>query len=289
MAQSGYAYIYDDFLSDKKYERDLAVLESRLATLDLAGRVGKLALFRSAKDLVESLASQGVTTIVVVGNDRTLDKVLWFLPYLKVTLGYLPVTEPCGIAAALGIPKGEEACDILAARLIEKLDMGLLDERYFLTEVILENSAASVDIEGRFRLSPMHGGRICIRNLGGIGEADKADAGDGLLEAVITPQTESAGFFKRNSFPETRIKFEHGGLTAHDPMEARVDCHTANSLKFKLGIEKGKLSVITGRRRKPAQAGLPKRSEFANLPGTVRNGKNIGAGGGIGIRTSLRG
>jgi len=168
MRQDAYAFIYDDFLSDRKYERVLAALDQRLASLDLIGRTARLAMFRNAKDLVESLVGQGSTTIVMVGNDQTLDKVMWFLPDMNVTLGYLPVADPSRVAQLLGIPSGPEACDVLAARLIETVDVGRLDDRYFLTEVALEHTLAAIDVEGRYRISPARGGSIFIRNLGSM-------------------------------------------------------------------------------------------------------------------------
>ncbi len=270
MSSAGYAFIYDDFLNDRKYERPLAELEARLASLDLTGRVGRLTLFRSAKDLIESLVSQGVSTVVIVGNDRTLDKVMWFLPDLDVTLGYLPVDGPSRVAEILGIPVGSEACDILAARLIETVDMGKLDDRYFLTEVALEQTTAAVDIEGKFRISPIAGGSVYIRNLGSVGEQGEAsaDARDGLLEVVVQPQEDKRGGMRRRNNPAaTRIFMRFGEIVSNDPAEVKVDNHVVNSMKFKIGIVPKKLKIITGRRRQllPAKGGLLKNAANANL------------------------
>lgn len=271
MTRDSYAFIYDDFLNDRKYERMLAELDARLASLDLVGRSGRLTLFRSAKDLVESMVSQGVTTIVVVGNDRTLDKVMWFLPDLDVTVGYLPVDEPSGVADVLGIPKGIEACDVLAARLIETLDVGKLDDRYFLTEVSLPQTIASVGIEGMYRISPPHGGSITVRNLS-TGVANgvlAADARDGFLEVVVTPREEGNGKRRRGKkAEETRILLRRGEIVSPDPVEVFADNHVLNGMRFTLGIVPKKLKIVTGRNRKlsPVAEPLPKLKNVATLP-----------------------
>lgn len=271
MTRDSYAFIYDDFLNDRKYERMLAELDARLASLDLVGRSGKLTLFRSAKDLVESMVSQGVTTIVVVGNDRTLDKVMWFLPDLDVTVGYLPVDEPSGVADVLGIPKGIGACDVLAARLIETLDVGKLDDRYFLTEVSLPQTIASVGIEGMYRISPPNGGSITVRNLS-TGVANgvlAADARDGFLEVVVTPREEGNGKRRRGKkAEETRILLRRGEIVSPDPVDVFADNHVMNGMRFTLGIVPKKLKIVTGRNRKlsPVAEPLPKAKNVATFP-----------------------
>lgn len=286
MQAGTYAFIYDDLLNDRRYERDLAAIEARLTSLDVQGRIGRLTLFRSAKDLIESMVSQGVGTVVVVGNDRSLDKVLWFLPDLDVTLGYLPVEGPSPVADLLGIPTGVGACDILAARLIETLDMGTIDGRYFLTEASIPSTIASVDIEGRYRISPMHGGSITIRNLGNgsMNGLPQADAKDGLLEVVVLPgETPRKSRWDRSpKANETRILIRHGEIVSPDPVDVQVDHHVLNGFRFRLGIVPRSLRVITGRaRRLVAVEGLSNRTRTATLPNTqaVLRPRAVPAGG----------
>ncbi|HWQ99328.1 MAG TPA: hypothetical protein VN397_00585 [Candidatus Methylomirabilis sp.] len=266
-----YAYLYDDFLTDKSYERALANIETRASVLGIQGRVARLAIFRSARELVESLVREGAETIVVVGNDRTLEKTMWFLPDLPVTVGFLPVTEPSSIATMLGIPVGDAACDVLAARRVEMLDVGKLDDRYFLTEVTLESTKATVDIEGQYRVSPDRGGSIAIRNLGNINKEGiaSADARDGMLEAVITPlDPEASGnrfsFHRSEPRMETRVLLRDGAILSDEPVDVTVDGHRMNGFSFRLGIVPKKLKLITGRNKRlaPAVRDLPRAAAF---------------------------
>lgn len=270
---TGYAYIYDDFLADRRFERELAAFETRLNAFDLAGRIGRMSLFRSARDLVEGMVDQGASTVVIVGNDGTLDKTMWFLPDLPVTIGYIPLVGPSAVGRLLGITEGPDACNVLAARLIETLDMGRLDDRYFLTEVTLPLTTAVLNVEGRYKVAPINGGSMAIRNLGGI-----ADPKDGMLEAVITPyDAEKRGLFRRKSAAPgqpTSVMFRYGELVSQEPVEACVDNHAVSGFKFNVSVVPEKLRLITGRgRRRSTEDGmsLPRRAKNATLH-TATNG-----------------
>lgn len=253
-----YAYLYDDFLSEPAYQRVLANVETRCSVLGIRGRVSRLAIFRSAKELVEGLVKDGAQTVVVVGSDKTLEKVMWFLPDLPVTIGYIPVAQPSGIASLLGIPFGESACETLAARRIETIDMGKVNDRYFLTEVIVRDTRASVNVEGKYSIGCAQAGMVSIRNLGGItaqGVA-AANAKDSQLELVVQPMPEQSapsrfGFFKRKEkLPEsTRMFLTHGTITSPEPIDAVADGHQMNAFSFAVSVLPFKLKIITGRKK----------------------------------------
>lgn len=251
-----YAYIYDDFLSDRRYQDMLAALETRLASLGLSGHVGRLTLFRSAKELVEQFVNKGATTIVVVGNDQSLDKVMWFLPDLPVTLGYIPLAAPADIATLLHVPLGLDACEALGARLIETLDVGKLDDRYFLTEAVFEHTRARLSVEGNYRLSLTQGGTIAIRNLGAVSKQgySLSDARDGLLEVIMSPHREEdfASKIKRRfgTVPlETCVMIRSGVIESDQPVDGHADRFAISGFRFAISILPDKLRVITGRHR----------------------------------------
>jgi len=252
-----YAYLYDDFLVDPRYQDILDALETHLASLGLSGRIGRLTLFRNAKELVEDFVRQGIKNVVIVGNDNTLDKVLWFLPELPVTMGYIPLAEPAGIARLLNIPAGLGACDVLGARLIETLDVGKLNDRYFLSEVIFENTTASLFVDQTYRLTLMSGGTMEIRNLGRVAglTTNLANAQDGLLEAVITPRGPSmkSRFWTKLKVlppPETKVTLKVGQILSTQPMDGHADRYAVSGFRFSVSIEPQKLKVIMGRKLK---------------------------------------
>lgn len=249
-----FAYVYDDFLSDRRYEKDLSTLETELSRRGIEGRVVRLAMFRSAKEMVSDLVKIGVKNVVFVGNDDTLQKMMWFLPDLDVTVGFLPLAEPSAVARMLGIPLGTGAIDVLAARLVEVLDVGRLNDRYFLTEVVVPSTMASLNVENRFRVSPSEGGAIAVRNLGMMGEDGRsnADPKDGLLTAVVqtSPEGKNAWPWKKTELKETRLFLKTGSIESKEPIDVFVDGHALNGFQFQLSIVPSKLKIITGREKK---------------------------------------
>lgn len=273
MGQGSYAFVYDEVLNERRYERQLSALEARLTTLGLSGRTIRLAMFRSAKDAIEGLVRHGVSTIVIIGNDRTLDKVMWFLPDLDVTLGYLPVFGPSDVGIPLGIPSGVDACDVLAARIVETIDVGICEDRYFLTEAKITNTIAAVNIEGRFSLSTMHGGTIIVRNLD-IRNADgeiRNDVKDGLLEVIVKPKDVGApSRWGRKKAQVTKMYMRHGEIVSPDPVDLQIDGHVTNGFHFRFKIAPRALKVIAGRTRRlsPQEELLSAEPKSATLPAT---------------------
>ena len=278
MTDSRYAFVYDEILSERKYERDLMALQVKLTTLNITGRDIRLAMFRSVKETIESLVKQGVTTIVVVGNDRTLDKVMWFLPDLDVMLGYIPLIPPTDVAAPLGIPVGLAACDVLAARLVETIDVGICDNRYFLTEAKMTNTIAAISVEGKFSLSPMNGGTIIIRNLDiRNGEHEiRNDAKDGLLEVIVKPNPVQTSRWQKPTSDITKMYMKSGMVISPEPVDVLIDGHMMNGFRFPFGIAPKKLKMIVGRGRKlsPQDTVLPDRAPSS----TLRSAPGFGQG-----------
>ncbi|MBD3281210.1 hypothetical protein GF391_00500 [Candidatus Uhrbacteria bacterium] len=253
-----YAYIYDDFLTDRRYQDIVAALETRLAAMGLDGKIGRLALFRSAKELVEGFVNQGATNIIIVGNDDTLNKVMWFLPDLPVVVGYIPVAEPSDVAALLNVPKGLDACEAIGARLIESLDVGKLGDRYFLTQAVFKNTTAKVRVNNSYVLSLIGGGTIKVKNLGSItrGRYSPSDARDGFLEiTMIPPEPADIGSRLINRIWNkqqklTRIQVSEAEVISEQPVEAQADRFSVSGFKFTARAVPGKLKIITGRMRR---------------------------------------
>lgn len=250
-----FAYIYDELLADRRFERPLSLLETALAQRGMEGKIMRLAMFRNMRETVMDLAKQGVKNIVFVGNDQTLTRVMWFLPDIDVTFGYIPLDQPAHIADLLGIPSGQAAVDVLAARLVETLDVGRIDDRYFLTEVTLPTTVASLEIDGKYRLQAIGGGAIAIRNLGAPTQAGacSADPKDGWLEGVIQKKVEVKGvrrWMGSKELSETKIRFKEGKIISQEPIDVFVDGHALNGFTFTLSIVPKKIRIITGRQRR---------------------------------------
>lgn len=246
-----YAYLYDEFLNDRRFEREISRLEAELAQRGINGRVARTALFRHAKDQAEDLVRGGAKNLILVGDDRTVEKLMWFLPDLEVTIGFIPLAKASKIADWLGIPIGLASVDTIGARFVEQLDVGRFGDRYFLTEAVLPATDATLDVEGKFRIQPAAGGSIRIQNLSAAG-----DSKDGKLEAsVIVEGQKSRWSIGKKKTPETRVLLAHGSITSAQPVDAIVDGQVLNGFSFKIEAVPAKLRFITGRRGKEGLRG----------------------------------
>ncbi len=244
-----YLYIYDQSVQDRKHERDMAAIENRLTDLGIAGKVIRMALFRHAGENIRDEARRGASTVVVVGNDRTVAHVLDAVVEADLPLGVIPVGPDNQFAQMLGIPSGVEACDVLSARIIERVDTGRVNGKRFVTGVRVSHPDAKLICEGQYSVSAASGGLIEIRNftpINGVVE-DLADPCDGFFEARIrVPRRE--GWFKK-SIGSTTLPIRFGTIEAPREFDAICDGQALRGKKFEISIEPLNLKVITGRER----------------------------------------
>lgn len=150
-----YSYIYDSFLNDKKYERSLIQLENRVTDLGINGHIHKLSILKSLKEIVQDEINLGATTIVVVGNNKTVSQVIDVIVDKNVTLGIIPFGPDNSIASAIGI-NSLNAIENLSKRVVEKLDAGKINNSYFLSSVTIANTNAIVEVDN-YTITPRFG------------------------------------------------------------------------------------------------------------------------------------
>lgn len=145
-----YYYLYDSSLSDKKYQNELARIETRLTDLGINGKINRLSFLKNISQIITEEAKRGIKTVVVVGNDKTINQIINLTANLNLTLGLIPVGPNNRIAKLLGIPEGEKACDILSARIIKRLDLGRINNYYFLTCIEMIGEKISLACDNNF-------------------------------------------------------------------------------------------------------------------------------------------
>ena len=160
-----YLYLYDSFLNDKKHHSLLAKIETRLTDLGIGGKIFRLSPLRNIAEIIKDEVRLGAKSIIVVGNDRTFNEILNVAVGQDVTLGIIPVGEGNAIAGLLGINSTQEAANIIAARTVERLDLGLANNTYFLTYITMEKGPAIIECDTSFRLSAQPGDTIRLCNI----------------------------------------------------------------------------------------------------------------------------
>lgn len=246
-----YYYVYDEFVQDPKFERDLALIETRLTDLGIAGKIARLALFRDPKELIKDEIRKGVKTIVAVGNDRTLRRVIDAAGDSGVAIGVIPVgKENIELASILGIPAGVEACDILSARIIEELDIGEVNARRFLHAVYVpQASQVEVTVDRGFILSAYRKCTVEVRNLAvAADDVRAANPTDGRLECVL--RTPAKGLFKKKKWNTSLVPAKDLKITLGENVKCVADSEEFESNELRFKVIPRALRVITGKGRK---------------------------------------
>ncbi len=241
---SSFAYVYDERLAEQKFHRAVARFEADLAGFGIGGRIARLSLFKKAKDSVEDFVREQLRHVVIVGDDETLLRMMWFLPELPVTIGFVPlIGGPSIFSSLLGIKNTKSAIQALTGRLTATFDIGKVGDKFFLTKVVIPDTRAELEIDGRFRLRPTEGGTIVVSNLG------EGDPRDGLLDVRVSSAGAPKTFFwgkPKESF-ETVLRMTQGYVRSEEPVKLIVDGQSLEGTSFKIGVLKKKARFLVGR------------------------------------------
>ncbi len=243
-----YLYVYDEFVQDRKYERELSLIETRVTDLGIAGKIARLALFRDARELIQDEIRRGATTVVAVGNDQTLRKVIDAVADPNIVVAIIPLGPDNAIADILGVPQGVAACDILSARLVDDLDGGSVNGMRFLHVVTAEGVQPSCTIEGNYTLTPMRSSKLFIRNLAASADLGTANPTDGKLEFVM--QTPERTWLVKTVDRVTSIPFTHLLLKSASQMRLLVDGEEISGTEFDIKVLPRQMRIVTGKERK---------------------------------------
>jgi diacylglycerol kinase family enzyme len=242
-----YLYIYDSFLNDKKYSDLLIKIEKRITDLGIKGRITRLSVLKNMKELITDGVKEGVQTVVAIGNNQTFAKVINIVADLDVTLGLVPVDGGSPIAQTLGIPPKVLACDVLASRIIKKIDLGKINNHYFINSAEITNGDVVIEYND-YKVRPTTlDNKITLYNFGTDQlVADKSHPIDGILEAVITPI--KGGVFGKKSMagtvlPFTKIKI---GSQAEDQVSIVTDEQIIMKTPAEVVVAPQKLKIIVG-------------------------------------------
>lgn len=205
-----YYYIYDNYLAEKKYQAVLARIESRLTDLGISGKIIRMSVFKNlSKSLNEDIA-KGIKTIVIVGNDQTINQAINLIENLNIPLGLIPIGQNNNIANSLGIPEGEIACNILSSRNIIPLKLGIINQKYyFISFLEMMGDGASINCDDSYFIKINN--RKDIITISNIYYGDYIDklpiiSNTNYLNLIIKNQV--AGFFKakKESFSHFKAK-----------------------------------------------------------------------------------
>jgi len=244
-------FIYDSFLNQKKYDRILARIETRITDLGLNGKISRLSATRNVSETINNELKRGAKTIIAVGNNKTINQIVNSLANSQVPFGIIPIgKENNNIAKSLGIESADEACDILSARLLAKIDLGLANQTYFLSNVSINNQGTVIDMNKNYTIETTEKGLIYIFNL--VGEQIKLPPNvkfipdDGLLELVVNTYDSKKIFSKQEHQSIFKIK----KIVIHNLKHQLIlDGSILLNAPAEISVAKKCLNVIVGKNR----------------------------------------
>jgi len=138
-----YYYILNPAAGGGRINKIQDRLKSRLKELGIAGEFVKSIGEGDVTKLARLGIEKGFKTIVAVGGDGTINEVINGLTNTNVALGIIPIGNSNELAKTLGINDWQAACNILAARKIEEVDLGKIGKKFFVTSVNIGFEAES--------------------------------------------------------------------------------------------------------------------------------------------------
>ena len=236
----------------------MKAIETRLTDFGIAGKIIRLQPFTNAHAVIEEEIQKGATAVVIVGNDRTFGQVLSRAATCKVLFAFLPVGQDNSIAEVLGIPEGVEACDVLSRRRKIWLDVGWVNNRYFISQLHIHPHNIRVEYDERFAVSSNNKKmELVVCNLQPFIWKDKRKGKkdyvihpqDGKLEAFLRP-LEKKGIFKEQYEDPSIFPFEEMTVTSATPFIMEADGKQTKELKVVIRLAKNRIEMVVGKMRK---------------------------------------
>ncbi|HOX60682.1 MAG TPA: diacylglycerol kinase family protein [Candidatus Magasanikbacteria bacterium] len=250
-----YVYLYDNFLRKGKYEALVKSMENRLTDFGIAGKIIRLQNLTNAQEIVEDEVRKGAETVVIVGDDTTFGHVLSRAASAETVFGFLPVGPDNAIAEILGIPSGEEACEVLSRRRKIKLDVGWVNNRYFVSRLTVEPAEISVVYDEKFKVFSEPGKKLelVVCNLMPYVENEKREKiiihpQDGKLEAFLRPVARKSLF--KTVYEEASVfPFEEMVVSGNRAFTVEADGKKSKETKIKIKLAKKKVEMVVGKDR----------------------------------------
>jgi len=254
-----YVYLYDNYLKEKRFDSAMKTIETRLTDFGIAGKIVRLQNFTNAEAVIEDEIKKGAKTVVIVGNDVTFGHVLSRAATCQVLFGFLPIGEQNNtIAGVLGIPTGIEACETLSRRRKVYLDVGWVNNRYFISQLHISPAQLLVEYDEKFAVRSRGAGtalELVVCNLqpytlkSGKGKVQTIHPQDGKLEAFLRPMHKKRFFGYEYEDPSI-FPFEEMVVSSDRPFVLEADGRESKETRLKIRLAKKQIQMVVGKTRK---------------------------------------
>lgn len=256
-----YLYLYDSFLIDPKYRKLIDKIETRLTDLGINGKMIRLTILKNANEVIRDNLKREVQTVVTIGSDSLFIESAVALAGTKVVLGFIPIGDS-KLTEILGIPPAEYACDIISGRRIEEIDIGKINEQYFLTSVQIDNQNIRLKCDESYQILPMSVRAIKVINLDWLNftlpnttinfRKMVSNPKDNLLEILLAKKPKiTLPFFKKTEQKDSLFYAKKIGIESTKETELPIIIDKEKIIKTPASIEivPNCLKIIVGRDR----------------------------------------
>lgn len=130
-----YYYIIDPGkLPIHTFEQLQVQLQGLLHEFNISGEFGRVTTLKTISDLVDTASSRGAKTIIICGNDDTLNQALAATKHREFVLGYIPL-DPTNsyLAKILGLDSIFTAIKTIAGRRIVSMDIAKVGNLHYIS------------------------------------------------------------------------------------------------------------------------------------------------------------
>ncbi len=131
------------YLVDNSKRKEFDKIEQKateiLVSFDILGEFDFIDNLADVEDKVKGAIDKGFSTIVAVGGEVLANKVAINLVNSKIALGILPLEDSL-LVNSLGLGNWKNSLEILAARRVLLMDTGVINNKFFITELLANQS-----------------------------------------------------------------------------------------------------------------------------------------------------
>ncbi len=257
-----YFYIYDSFLVEKKYAKTVSKTETRLASLDIAGKKHQLSILRSVSEIIEGILKKETPTIVVIGSDQTFCQAALPIAGTQAVLGFIPTEQNSLMAYVLGLPVNEYACDVISARRIQEVNVGKINGQKFFSSLEFDASKTVLKADGKYQIIPRKVKTVKVINLDLLCflrmsvEPDwprsASNPKDDYLEVLMGSPEKNFWFLRKKEKRDSLFfikKLEVKSKKANQEVLIKVDQNKMLKTPALIEMAKEKLNLIVGKDR----------------------------------------
>ncbi len=257
-----YFYIYDSFLVEKKYAKAVSRIETRLASLGIAGKKHQLSILRSVSEMVGGILRKESPTIVVIGSDQIFCQAALPMAGSQAVLGFIPTETDSLVANILGLPVNEYACDVISARRVERISFGKINGQHFFSSLEFEAGKTILVADSKYQIIPKRIKMVKVINLDLLQfqqmspETDfqrmASNPKDDYLEVLMGTPGKSFWFLKRKERRDSLFFVKKLKVKSKKPKQEvliKVDQSKVLKTPALIEIAKESLKVIVGKDR----------------------------------------